>query len=156
MKLSGMKNIAIIFTGLLFLWYSLNMTGFAFNNIILVTSAIKDEPIDIAWWVIFIICFALFLKKDRYGKYALSIFLILFGIIQFPKWFTTDLNRIESYNNFFGDEGTHYIIAQSKERLIKDTYHIIIDILIFLALIANLLFVIKAKMEKSKERAHCT
>jgi len=143
-----MKNITIIFTGLLFIWYTLNITGFAFSETLLVVSAIIDEPIDITWYIIFIICFVLFLKRNNYGKYVLLTFLFIFSIIQFPKWFTTNLNSIKSYNNFFRNEGTHYIIAQSKERLIKDTYHTILDILILLSLVTNIIFTIKSKIER--------
>ena len=148
MKSKIIKNIAIIFTGLLLLWFAFDITGLAINNTILVVSAIVDEPIDILFLIIFIFCFLFFIMKDKYGKYVLLAFLVLWSIAQFPKWFTADVNSIESYNNFFRNEGTYYTIAQSKERLIKDTYHIILDILIFLSLVSNIIFTIKSRMKR--------
>ena len=141
-----LKNITIVLSGLLLLWFAFDITGFSFKEIILVVSAIKDEPIDVLWWIIFAICFSLFIIKNKYGKYALLVFLVIWGFIQFPKWFTTDVNIIESYNIFFENEGTHYIIKPLKYRIIKDTYHIILDILIFLSIISNSLFIIMGKI----------
>jgi hypothetical protein len=149
-----MKTIATILSGLLLLWFTFDITGFVFNKIVLVESAIINEPIDIIWWVIYIICFILFIAKNNIGKYSLLVFMVVWGCIQFPQWFNQNINKISSYNNFF--KNTHHIINQSNTQLIKDTYHIILDILIFWAIIFDIVFIIKNRIERNGIRAHCT
>jgi len=141
------KNISIILIGLLLLWFSLDITGFSAGKNIFVVSAIIDEPIDILWWFIFIICFISFIAKERIGKYAMFAFLLCWGFIQFPIWFNQNSENILSYNNFFAS--THHIIKPSNEQLIKDTYHIILDILILTGLINIIVYIVMRRKVKN-------
>jgi hypothetical protein len=87
--------------------------------------------------------------KDKSGKYILSVFLILWAFIQYPMWFIKKPDRIESYNTFF--EKTHHLIEVSHTRLIKDTYHIVLDTLILLALVSSIVYIVyRIKTKKSE------
>jgi len=133
------KNVLLIIGFLLF-WFTLDMTGFSIGSFNLVESAIPVEMIDVVWWFLFVVCFLFFIKKENYGKYALLIFLIIWGFIQYPMYFTRKGESLESYNNFFLN--THHIINPSNDFLIKDTYHIVLDILIAVSFIGVAIFII--------------
>ena len=62
---------------------------------------------------------------------------MLWGTFQFAIYFKSG-ESIAAYNKTFAD--THHIIAASNDALIKDTYHIFLDILILLALISVVVF----------------
>lgn len=143
-----MKKITNIFVGILFCWFILDITGFEIRDFNLVVSAIKDEPIDILWLLIFAVVFSLFVFKEKIGKYALSIFMSVWAFIQFSMYFKTQ-QQIESYNNFFAKENTNYIIKPVSTFLIKDTYHLILDLLIAISLSLLVIFIIKSIKEKS-------
>lgn len=144
-----MKKVTVFLVGLLLVWFTLDVTGFHFGNFNLVVSAFKDEPIDIVWWVIFIVCFVLFILKDKIGKYVLFVFLVIWGIIQYPMYFKGQ-KGIERYNHFFANEKTNRIFAASNDFLVKDTYHLFLDVLILLALISTILFIITALRKRIK------
>ena len=137
-----MKKVVTIILATLFVWFTLDITGFAIGNFVLVTSAFKDEPIDILWWAIFLIVSILFILKDKIGKYFLAMFLVIWSFIQYQMYFMGQ-QSIERYNDFFNNEGTHHIIPASSTFLIKDTYHMFLDILILLSLISIVVFIIR-------------
>lgn len=145
-----MKKIINIFVGILFCWFTLDITGFKIRDFNLVVSAIKDEPIDILWLLIFAVVFLLFIFKEKIGKYALSIFMSIWSFIQFSMYFKTQ-QQIESYNIFFAKENTNYIIKPLNTFLIKDTYHMILDLLIAISLSLLVVFIIKSIKEKSNK-----
>ncbi len=135
--LKVLKIVSLCFCGILLLWFTFDMTGLKFGNAKFVTSAFIDEPIDFVFYMIYCGCIVLFILKDKIGQYVLSVFLFVWGFIQYSMYFYTG-ESIESYNNFFAN--THHIIDVSPDILIKDTYHIFLDIFIFLAFISVLTF----------------
>jgi hypothetical protein len=137
-----MKKTTNILVAVLFFWFTLDILGMKIGNFYLVESAIKNEPIDIIWWVIFLICFIMFVVKDKVGKYVLLAFISFWSLIQYSMYFKSS-KRIESYNSFFKE--THHIISPSNEFLIKDTYHIFLDLFLFIVLIKLIIFIIKSK-----------
>ena len=137
-----MKKTTNIWVSVLFFWFTLDISGVKIGNFYLVESAIKDEPIDIIWWVIFIICFIIFIAKDNIGKYILLSFVSIWCFIQYSMYFTSE-KRIDRYNSFFKE--THHIISSSNKFLIKDTYHIFLDLFLFVVLINLIAFAIKSK-----------
>ena len=137
-----MKKTTNILVSVLFFWFTLDISGVKIGNFYLVESAIKDEPIDIIWWVIFIICFIIFIAKDNIGKYILLSFVSIWCFIQYSMYFTS-AKKIESYNSFFKE--THHVISSSNKFLIKDTYHIFLDLFLFVVLINLIAFAIKSK-----------
>ena len=142
-----MKKITNILVSVLFFWFTLDIVGVKIGNFYLVESAIKDEPIDIIWWVIFLICFIIFIVKDKVGKYVLLSFVSLWCLIQYSMYFKSP-KRIESYNGFFKE--TNHIISPSNNFLIKDTYHIFLDLFLFVVLISLIIFIVKSKRSQNK------
>ncbi len=134
-----LKIVSLCFCGILLLWFTFDMTGLKFGNIKLVTSAFIDEPIDFVFYLLYCGCIVLFILKDKIGQYVLSAFLFVWGTIQFSMYSYSG-ESIKSYNNFFAD--THHIIDVSTDILIKDTYHIFLDIFILFAFISVLTFTI--------------
>lgn len=145
-----LKIVALSFAGLLLLWFTFDITGLKFGNIKIVTSAFVDEPIDFVFYIVFIASIVCFILKDKIGKYVLSAFLLLWGVFQFTAYFKSG-DSIASYNKQFFD--THHIIAAANDTLVKDTYHIFLDILILLALIAAIAFLL-AKILSSKKQSN--
>ncbi len=146
------KIIALACAGVLFIWFTFDMTGLKIGSTKIVTSAFKDEPIDFVFYLIFLACIVLLVIKDAIGKYATSIFLLFWGGFQFSMYFSSG-KGIASYNETFAD--THHIIAASADTLVKDTYHIFLDLFILLAFVASVTFLI-AKLVLNKRTAKAT
>ena len=143
-----LKIVALSFAGLLLLWFTFDITGLKFGKIKIVTSAFVDEPIDFVFYLIFIASIVCFVLKDKIGKYMLLIFLLLWGTFQLTVYFKSG-ESIAAYNNAFAD--THHIIAASNDLLVKDTYHIFLDIFILLALISvKIFFIVKIISRKGR------
>ena len=145
-----MKKNCMFSLGLLFFWFTLDMTGISFGKIILVEPAWNS--IDGVWWLIFLALSILFLYKEKIGKYLLIVFVFLWAMIQFSShWYYTifgvSKNKLVSYNKFFED--TYHIIPASKEILIPDFYHIILHILILATFIHLIIFTIQEKEKNS-------
>ncbi len=146
-----LKITTLVFSGILLLWFTFDMTGLKFGDTKIVTSAFVDEPIDFVFYLIFIACIVCFILKDKIGKYALPVFLLLWGAFQLSLYFSSG-NGIASYNKTFAD--THHIIAASSDTLVKDTYHIFLDIFILLALVSAITFlVVKIVLDKREKKS---
>jgi hypothetical protein len=138
----NLKKTTNFLLSLLFFWFTLDIFGVKIGSFYLVESAIKDEPIDIIWWVIFVICFIIFIVKDEIGKYILLSFVSIWCFIQYSMYLKSP-EKVQSYNRFF--KQTHHIILPSDKFLIKDTYHIFLDLFLFAVLINLIMFIIKSK-----------
>ncbi len=143
------KIIALIFTGILLLWFTFDLTGLKFGKTKIVTSAFVDEPVDVLFYLIYVVSITFFILTDKIGKYFLGAFLLLWGTFQFAIYFKSG-ESIVAYNKTFAD--THHIIAASNDALIKDTYHIFLDILILLALILVVVFSVAKIIANNKKR----
>jgi hypothetical protein len=134
------KKMTLLFTGLLFCWFLLDITGLTLGNTIIVVSAFIDEPIDIAFLVIYGILIYLFVRHEKIGKWLVSVYLLVWSITQGSQYFSNDFT---GYYRFFADEGTHRILPENSAFLVKDTYHIILDTLILAAFIGSIIFLIQ-------------
>jgi hypothetical protein len=141
-KIRRYRKLTIITIGILLFWFTLDITGFVIGEFTLIVSAFKDEPIDILWWIIFIVTFVVFILKDKIGKYVMLVFLIIWTFIQGAIYFR-DKEGIQSYYNYFYKEGTHRLIPASDLFLIKDTYHIFLDLFIAVSLVFVIIYIIK-------------
>lgn len=149
-----MKKVTIILLGILFTWFTLDITGCAIGRFVLVTSAFQDEPIDILWWAIFLIASCLFVWRDRIGKYVLAAFLGIWGSIQYQMYFMGK-QSIARYNAFFQGQGTNRILPVSDTFLAKDTYHLFLDVLILSSLICIVVFILRqSRMLRGKKQTH--
>jgi hypothetical protein len=144
-----MKKITVISIGILFVWFTIDITGFTIGKIILVVSAFKDEPIDILWWGVFIAALILFIFKEKIGKYIMLAFLAIWAFIQ-GKIYFRDEEGIQGYYNFFYNEGTHRLIPASDSFLVKDTYHIFIDLFILISLVCITIFILEGLIKSKK------
>ena len=129
-----MREFTLIILIITFMVYTLNITGFSVKNFVLVESCIKDEPIDLLFWVVYGISLLLFILSPNIGQYTTFAFILLCLGVQyhftFRFFFRPDLKKIKGYNQFF--ERTHHIIRPSEQRLIPDTYHIILFLLLMI------------------------
>ncbi|MFN2363990.1 MAG: hypothetical protein ABR596_06805 [Halarsenatibacteraceae bacterium] len=147
-----MKKISIYTLLLLFIWFSLDMIGFSMGDFILVEAAWNS--IDGVWWIIFLTLSIIFILKEKIGKYLLSVFVLLWAVIQFySHWYYTlfgaSEKTINSYNQYFKE--TYHIIPSSKEILIPDFYHIVLHILILTTLFSLVLFIINNRKNNVKD-----
>jgi hypothetical protein len=130
------KKAALIVLSVLIIWFALNITGLRIGDFTYVVSAFIDEPVDVAFFAVFCVFTFLFIRFERVGQWLLLLFLVGWAFMQGSMYFRS-AEGIKSYNDFFRNEGTHRLFPMSNTLLIKDTYHIILDILILAALVAT-------------------
>ncbi|MDR2090139.1 MAG: hypothetical protein LBP62_00540 [Clostridiales bacterium] len=147
-KLKTAKIITLIFLGVLFVWFSFDMTGLKSGQTKIVTPAFPDTPEDFVFWLLFVGAIVVFVLKDGVGKYVLTGFLLVWFLIQATVYFSGG-EGIARYNDFFFD--THRIFAASDKFIIKDTYHMFLDVFILSALIAAVWYlVLKIRIRRTK------
>ena len=131
-----------------FLFYTLNITGFRVGRFLLCTSCLKDEPIDLIFWVMYGASAVTFLFAPNVGQWLLLGVFFLFHVIQivftYKFWFVRDKDRIRSkvagYNRFFSH--THHIIKPQENILIPDTFHILLFVMFFVNLTAVVIYIL--------------
>ncbi|MCL2065530.1 MAG: hypothetical protein FWG98_14315 [Candidatus Cloacimonetes bacterium] len=127
-----------------FLFYSLNVTGVKIKNFVLVDgSCIQTEPIDLAFWFPYCIAVIIFYSKPDIGQWIL-LSLYLLGIVvlsvnTFKYTLFPNERKIKGYNKCF--EKTHHIFKPSDKRLIPDTFHLTLYILLYINLVSMILFI---------------
>lgn len=126
------KNKVLMVNFILFLWFSLDMTGFSLSGKVLVSQSYKDDYI---FFGIFTVCIILFLSYEKIGKYLLNIWLFMWFITQFYfHWFFTIFGPHKGKIEYFAN--TIKIISNDNI-YIPDLYHILLHILILIAFILS-------------------
>jgi hypothetical protein len=143
------KRVALGAMLALFIWEFFNMTGLSIAGQVIVVSAFIDEPIDVPFVVVYGIGICLFIWRERIGKWVCLVWLFFAALIQGAMYFHSDFS---GYYAFFANEGTHRIFPPSDVFLVKDTYHIVIDILILTALISVIMFHVASAKRRRKAR----
>jgi hypothetical protein len=143
------KRVAVAAMLALFIWEFFNMTGLSIAGQTVVVSAFIDEPIDIPFIIIYGAAICLFIWRERVGKWVCLVWLSLAALVQGAMYFRGDFS---SYYAFFANENTHRLFPPNDAFLIKDTYHIIIDLLILVALISVIAFLIINARRKREAR----
>jgi len=127
-----------------FLFYSLNVTGFRIGRFVLCTSCIKDEPIDLVFWVLYGASVVAFIFAPNVGQWMLLGVFILFHAVQviftYRFWVFPKQAKIDSYNKYFAH--THHIIKPSDKALIPDTFHIMLFVMFFVNLVAIIIHIL--------------
>jgi len=141
------KKTALIFALLLFIWFLLDITGLSFGSVTLVVSALKDEPIDLAMLVVYAVSIGVFIRFERIGKWLLLLVVAFWTFIQGSMYFT---GSFDSYYRLFADEGTHRLFPESQVFLVKDTYHIVLDLLILATLISVIVFIVPSTKRSTR------
>jgi hypothetical protein len=127
-----------------FIFYSLNVTGFRIKNFVLVESCLKTEPIDMVYWVPYLACVITFwIWPDTaqwivLGFFLLSALTFSLTTVKFMIW--PNERKIRAYNQYFKD--THHIIKPSDTKLIPDTFHFILLVLVPVNLIGIIIYII--------------
>jgi hypothetical protein len=129
-----MKKLNKILMILLFIWFTLDITGFKIGSFVLVESP-GLMSFDFFWWILLCVCLFLYHKKQ--ALYLIS-FLVMWLFVQFSShWYYTlfgaSEKKLAGYNNYFSN--THHIFGMSETTLIPDTYHIVLHLLIIGALV---------------------
>ena len=126
-----------------FLFYSLNITGFKVKNFVLATSCLKDEPIDIVFWVPYGASVVTFIFAPHIGQWLLLGIFLFFHIVCFfstyKYWIWPREKKTASYNRYFSH--THHIIKPRENILVPDTFHIAIFSMFFVNLIAMTIYI---------------
>ena len=127
-----------------FLFYSLNVTGFRIKDFILVESCLKNEPIDMVFWVPYLASVVIFWFWPGTGQWFLLGFMSLGTLVLFMStvkhMISTSEKKIQGYNEFFSK--THHIIKPSDTKLIPDTFHLMLLFLVPANLIAIVVYIL--------------
>ena len=142
------KKTALVFSLLLFVWFLFDITGLSLGKTIFVVSALKDEPIDLAMLIVYAISVGTFICFEKIGKWFLLFVVAFWTFIQGSMYFAASF---DGYYNFFANEGTHQIFPANQFFLVKDTYHVVLDLLILAAFVSLAVFI--AMSIKNKERS---
>ena len=126
-----------------YLFYSLNITGFKIKSFTLTTSCLKDEPIDLVFWIPYTASIIIFYFVPNIGQWLLLGIFIFFHLVCFfstyKYWIWSSEKKIASYNEYFSH--THHIIKSSENFLIPDTFHIITFSLMFINLFIMIMYI---------------
>lgn len=138
-------NITSVLIVMLLIWFSFDITGLRIGKVIFAESCLKDEPLDVIWWVIFLGSVVLRFISHSIGFYVMMIVVLaLWLTIQYYFTFRyiifPESNKIQGYNKFFLN--THHVIEPSEKILVPDTYHIVLFGLIIMSFIATIIEVI--------------
>lgn len=135
------KRICIISNICLLLWFFLDMIGMNINGNILVTRSYKDDGI------FFIIFLALFIVKERIGKYFLTAWLFMWFLAQFlSHWYFTIFGPSEGKVSYFADT---IKLIPAFNIYIPDLYHMILHILILISLANMIVFCIGIRRKQN-------
>lgn len=139
------KYIVVLGQILLLLWFALDMTGVYFGEICLVTRSYTDDGI---FFLIYLAVMALFIWKERIGKWLVSAWLTLWLIVQFMahEWYSlfgkgflgTAAGKIRYFAN------TLHVIDLDG-RYVPDLYHIVLHVLIAIALVLTIAYIVTCK-----------
>lgn len=142
-EITGEKNLRWLILGT-FLFYSLNVTGFRIKKFVLVESCLKTEPVDMVFWVPYCVGVVAFWIWPNVGQWVLLGFFILAVVTlflttgRFVIW--PNERKTQSYNKYFKD--THHIIKPSDIRLVPDTFHLALLVLVPLNLVGVILWIV--------------
>ncbi len=143
-----MKKKTVIINIILLIWFGLDLVGISIGDFTLTSPVFISKPFGLFWWIMYAILLLVFIKTDAIGKFLLLLFLTIWGYFQYAMYFFSTESGIAKYNHYFSN--THHLFDPSSTHLVKDTYHIFLDILILLALITTIMFILKSKKRKHK------
>lgn len=127
----------------LLIWFFLDMTGFYFGDVCLVTRSYKDDGI---FFLIYLTAVLLFIAKEKIGKWAVAVWSAMWFMIQFfcHEWYTIFnggfMGTLEGKLKYFS--GTLQWL-KIDGRYIPDVYHTVLHIFILAVLISTILYIRK-------------
>lgn len=93
--------------------------------------------------LVFVVGVILFFFKEKIALPLLTILLVMWFVMQIMIYFRSDFT---SYYEFFSN--THRMFKTSELILVKDTYHMILDVLISLALVLDISYIFTKKQNR--------
>lgn len=142
------KRNCMVFQIVLLVWFFLDMIGVYFGDKCLVTRSYADDGI---FFVIYLISLALFIFREKIGKWIVAGWLSMWFIAQFisHEWYTIFgvgfMGSVDGKIKYFL-KTIHWL--DIKGRYIPDVYHTILHILILSALIATIIYIVKSKKKQ--------
>lgn len=132
-----MKKRVDVYLVLLFIWFTLDLTGLAVENFSLVRGT-GFFSVNGIWWASFAIILISYFIFDRKGQYMMCAFLTFLVIVQYFKYW---------HFTIFGDgillkktiENTVQLVPAEGNMILPDLYHIILHTL--LIIVTSLLFI---------------
>jgi len=104
----------------------------------------KDEPVDLVFWIPYAASVITFIIIPHVGQWFLLGVFLLFHVVCFfstyKYWIWSNEEKTVSYHRHFSH--THHIIKVREKILVPDTFHIIVFSLLFINLIATILFIL--------------
>jgi len=82
--------------------FFLDITGLRIGEFLIVASAVHDEPVVIVMFVVYAVSAALFIRKERPGRWLIFAVLIFWVCIQGSMYFRSDFS---GYYSFFQRRG---------------------------------------------------
>lgn len=133
-----LKKIAIILNVLLLIWFFLDMTGFSFYKLMLVSTSWKEDGI---FFTIYAGVFIWFLIREKSGKFGLLGWLFLWFATQFySHWYFTIAGPGEGKIRYFSNT---IKLIPSDTVYIPDLYHIVLHTLILFAFCSTIVYTVK-------------
>lgn len=129
------KKAAIFASGLLLIWFLLDMFGVKIGDKYLVEGAFKDDGI---FMIIFIFTFLFFVFTKKVGKYIYLTWLIMWFVAQFlsHEWYTIFgkglMGNVDDKIEYFKD---CIKLVDIQGRYVPDLYHTVLHILLIIAII---------------------
>ncbi|MDR2047093.1 MAG: hypothetical protein LBP79_04230 [Clostridiales bacterium] len=136
-KITKLRTAAFLTAAILLFWFLFDLTGLSLGSAKIVVSAFTDEPIDVLWFALACAALLVFAFSEKIGRWTLPAFVLTWAGIQYSMYFG---GNIKGYNDFFARDGTCRIFPASEAFLIKDAYHIVLDLLILAAATASVAF----------------
>lgn len=144
-----MKKRVDVYLILLFIWFTLDLTGLTVTNFNLVRGT-GFFGVNGIWWGSFLLILLLYFLLDRRGHYIMVAFLSFWAIVQYFKHW---------HFSIFGDktlmeqkvETTIQLIPQTQSIILPDLYGLILDSFIVISLVLLVLYMGKNKRKKYLE-----
>jgi len=144
-----MKKRVDVYLILLFIWFTLDLTGLTVTNFNLVRGT-GFFGVNGIWWGSFLIILLLYFLFDRRGQYIMIAFLSFWSIVQyFNHWHFSifgDKNLLEKKV-----ETTIQLIPQTQNIILPDLYGLILDSLIIISLVLLSMYMLKNRNKKYME-----
>lgn len=126
------RTYAVVTNLMLLVWFALDMVGINFSGTYLVSQSWQDDGV---FFLIAIVCFLLFLFKEKVGRYVIVTWLTIWLITQFLNhWLFTIVGGTGAQNiRRFFSRSLHW--TESKTLYIPDIYHTVLQFSLYLRLL---------------------
>lgn len=138
------KTVFLIAQIILLIWFFLDMIGVYFDDAYLVTRSYKDDGI---FFLIYLTTMVVFIIKEKIGKWAVTVWSVIWLIAQFAnhELITLTGNGYENVSRYF--EGSLKWI-DIEGVYVPDVYHTVLHILLIAVVIIGINYIFKKEKQK--------